>query len=272
MSEKNREAHINLRRLQKLYKKKPDSKIFSSLAAAYRECGMLTEAIQTALEGLTYDPACTSAKVVLAQCYLDRGDISRATTELEKIVDCSPDNLLAQRLLISCYEKKGAHQKELAATKTVLQEYPHDPDLNNCHTELEKKVGPLDKPLSSNKDISPSSPPSPEEIEGFQMCSVEDIFEEKKYETTALGDIYEKQGHFDKALSVYEKVFENEPSDENLRKKITHLRNAISKGQLIEKERWERAFKRLERDPSKAKQINLLSDMLSKIQEANDGA
>ena len=140
------ESPNNLRLFQKLYNKNRESLIFSSLAEEYRELGMITEAIQTSLEGLSSFPDCASARTTLALCYMDRGDVEGARRELEKVISKDCNLLYPLSLLMKCYEKNGEIDKALQIARHILKKYPFDNELDIKVKEWERHLPPINTP------------------------------------------------------------------------------------------------------------------------------
>ena len=232
----NKELFAHLRRLQKLHKKYPETLVFSSLSSQYRQVGMTSEAIQTALEGLILRPDSLSARMVLSLCYLDRGDINRGISELEKILSQDSRHLLALKTLIRCYEKEGNLQKAHSAAQYLLKEFPHDMEVKGKMMEWTEK-----HPELSWKDpISPEEDISSERVEGFSMKSANHLFHTGGVEGQAMEGVEE-------------------------------LRLRLTKGQANDQARWKNALNSLTKDPKKARRINLLSNVLLKLSEISNG-
>ncbi len=104
----------------------PKAKIFAPLAEAYRRLGLIEEGIQICVKGLGYHPHFASGRVALGRLYLDKNNLASAAEQLEKAVDLSPENLLAQSLLGEVLLKMRRPKEALAAYKMLLFLSPHD--------------------------------------------------------------------------------------------------------------------------------------------------
>lgn len=163
------ESMNNLRFYQKLYNRNRNSIVFSSLAEEYRERGMITEAIQTSLEGLGQFPDCVSARTTLALCYMDRGDLIGAQRELENIISSGSDLLYPLKLLLKCYERNGEKEKVLQIAKHILKKYPFDYELDLKVKELEKQRLKIFT-LESREEIT-------EVAQNFEIKNISSLFE-----------------------------------------------------------------------------------------------
>lgn len=162
------ELYPKLRASQKFYSRNSKSLSFSSLAESYRVCGMLTEAIQTSLEGLSYFPDCLSARTTLALCYIERGNSETAISELEKIVSTQRNLLYPLKLLLGCYERAGNLNKALPIGLHILKQYPFDFELEAKVEEWQKDFPIIAYPENKNSMT--------EDAEGFEMKTIDSLF------------------------------------------------------------------------------------------------
>ena len=91
---------------QQILEREPSSLVFAALAEAFRKKKQLKQAIDICKKGLRVHPNFLSGRVALARACADAGNIDDAQKELEKVVMATPDNLVAQRLLVNIYKQK----------------------------------------------------------------------------------------------------------------------------------------------------------------------
>ncbi len=95
-----------IRKWEKILSKDPSSKVFALLSEAYRKRGMLDRALQIATQGVRRNPDYIGGRVALARIYADKGMREEAKEELTYILERSPDNLFASRLLRQLEEQE----------------------------------------------------------------------------------------------------------------------------------------------------------------------
>jgi tetratricopeptide (TPR) repeat protein len=122
------------------FKEDPTSRVFAPLAEAYRRMGRVDDAIDICREGLEHHPDFHGGRVALAKCYVDKRMYVEAQTELEKVVNTAPDNLLAQRLLGDAYLAQGNKSAALHPYKMALLLSPSDVSLAERVHGLEKAL------------------------------------------------------------------------------------------------------------------------------------
>ena len=206
-----------LERLLKVYKKNPHSKVFAPLAELYRKNALLDEALSLCEKGLAFHPDYIGGKVAYGRSLVDAGEFEKAQTILEEVVSEAPENYLSLSLLLRCYEKKGLEEKR---RETLERLQVLNPALK------------VEKQLDMNEAVSNEA-----SFEEFEMKELKGVFEEpstkedteqgKKYYTLSLAQVYERQGHFKKAVEIYKNLNELHPEREDFFKKVEELKNKI---------------------------------------------
>lgn len=251
-----------LERYLKEYQDNPRSRIFAPLAEAYRKSGLVDEAIDICKEGLQYHPNFISGMVALARAYLDKGLYTATIRELEKVVSEVPDNYLAQKLLAQSYLLVGDNNNALKAYKMVLYLNPKDLESKTVVSKIESKNQDiLDESVEEImedvlEDIQEDAPLLPfkdgeydyrdSELDRYRIEELQDSgFEEKNaslafknttkdeddepeqiltnISTMTMGELLASQGHKEKALEVYRKIFEQNPDQLLIKQKIEEL-------------------------------------------------
>jgi tetratricopeptide (TPR) repeat protein len=128
---------VLVEKYQLILQSDPGAKVFAPLAEAYRKMGLVDEGIQICLKGLQHHPDFASGRVALGRLYLEKGDLERSVPELEKAVDLSPENLLAQSLLGEAYLKLRRPKDALMAFKMLLFLNPNDDKAQSAVRKLE---------------------------------------------------------------------------------------------------------------------------------------
>jgi tetratricopeptide (TPR) repeat protein len=254
----------DLDRYLKEYQSNPRSRIFAPLAEAYRKSGLVDEAIDICKEGLEYHPNFVSGMVALARCYFDKAQYTAAIKELEKVVSDVPDNFLAQKLLAESYSLIGDAQNALKSYKMVLFLNPRDEEVKSIVAGMESNSNRpssdtvaeiLGTNLVKEKQEEIELPPLiTNDIPKFDLRNelVDDLvnnselgFEERPASqafnvigeeeqekvltdigTSTMGELLEKQGHKEKALEVYKRIYEK-TMDPTIKEKIKLLETSL---------------------------------------------
>jgi tetratricopeptide (TPR) repeat protein len=136
-----------IERLKERVNKDPNSKLFVPLAEEYKKIGMISEAIETLINGLERHPGYMSARVSLGKIHLDKGNLDEASSEFEKVVSAIPDNLYAHRKLAEIYRALSVREKAIEEFKIVLK-------LNPLDWDAEKNLALLEEGASVQPEVS----------------------------------------------------------------------------------------------------------------------
>ena len=189
---------------QQMMSKDPSSQVFVYLAEALWEREMYEEAIETCTKGLRLRPHDLRARVILGLSYLRTGALDRAETELLKAKEMLEINTVIYRNLAELYDKKGNSEQAFHYQK--LFEAIHPSAVAAMETEA-------DEPGSA----SVAREALPEDAEMM--------------DTVTLAELYEQQGHVDKAIEVYRKILETSPKTEELEARLAELEKRIGEPQ-----------------------------------------
>lgn len=113
-------------RCQIEYQRNPRSRIFAPLAEAYRQMGLLDEALRICKLGVKLNPEFAGGFVAYANVLIERKAFETALAQLERATSLSPDNLLAHRLMGETLLELRRPNEALKAFKMVLFLSPDD--------------------------------------------------------------------------------------------------------------------------------------------------
>ena len=102
------------------------SAVFFPLANLIWEQGEADRAISLLTDGLENHPSYLAPRVLLGEIYLAKDQIENAAGELEKVVEKTPWNLTAQKLLMDCCRREGDEQGARRALVAVGMFDPTD--------------------------------------------------------------------------------------------------------------------------------------------------
>jgi pentatricopeptide repeat protein len=195
--------------LKKKLEENPDSLVFAPLADAYRKQGILDEAFNTCKKGLEKHPNYTSARVVLGRIYLAQEKIEQALVEFKKVLETDPENLMAHSLLGEIYVSRGDHQAAIEEYQKILTLNPDDDETQDALKQaIEKAAGEQKQNKPIQKEISNSEKKIPPKESTASLT---------------IADLYLKQGHFDKAIEVFQELLANDPQNLMLRQKLAEV-------------------------------------------------
>ncbi len=112
--------------LQLVLLKDPRSPVFASLAEAYRQMGLLEEALEVTTRGVKHNPEYVSGLVAHAKVLFEIKDFRQAAKFLVKATALKPENILALKILGHCYLKMRNHPAALKTFKKLLILKPND--------------------------------------------------------------------------------------------------------------------------------------------------
>ena len=186
---------------QQMMSKDPSSQVFVYLAEALWEREMYEEAIETCTNGLRLRPHDLRARVILGLSYLRTGALDSAETELLKAKEMLEINTVIYRNLAELYDKKGDSEQAFHYQK--LFEAIHPSTVAGVETEVAEAGAE-----SVTEEALPEDP--------------------EMMDTVTLAELYEEQGHVDKAIEVYRKILETSPETEEVETRLAELEKRIS--------------------------------------------
>jgi len=195
--------------LKKKLEENSDSLIFVALADAYRKQGNLTEAFNICRKGLEKHPSYTSARVVLGRINHAQGKIEDAASDFKKVLEIDPENLMAHALLGSLYMEQNDYQTAIEEYQKVLTLNPDDEEAQaSLKSAIEKAAG-------EQKSIKfPKTGTSTGENKKNSKETTS---------TLTIAELYLKQGHYDKAIEVYQELLAEDPQNLMLRQKLSEV-------------------------------------------------
>ena len=189
---------------QQMMSKDPSSQVYVYLAEALLEREMYGEAIETCVNGLRLHPHDLRARVILGLCYLRTGDLERAESELLKAKEMLEINTITYRALAELYDEKG--DLEQSERYRQLFESIHGAETTEAEAEVvETEPKPVDEEVSEG-----------------------DTEEDTEVATITMAELYEEQGHLDKAAEVYRNIIETSSETEGVEAKLADVERRIA--------------------------------------------
>jgi tetratricopeptide (TPR) repeat protein len=185
---------------QQMMSKDPSSHVFVYLAEALWEREMYEEAIETCTNGLRLRPHDLRARVILGLSYLRTGALDSAEAELLKAKEMLEINAVIYQNLAELYDKKG--DSEQAFHYQQLFEAIHP-----------AAAAGMDTAVAGARSESVPEEALPEDAEMM--------------DTVTLAELYEQQGHVDKAIEVYRKILDTSPRTEEIEARLAELEKGL---------------------------------------------
>ena len=189
----------------------PQSPLFARLAEEYLHSHRVDEALQLCEKGLQHFPHYTTAHVVAALCFAERGELQYALQHIEGTLRDLPDNTVLTKLHKEWREKSGRIQEAKSPDKSqALRGTPID----GRESKLEST-----RPIPSKSDsVSPSS----------EVPIDETTLEEGPIVSITLAEIYAMQGAYQAAIAMYRKLKQLKPQQaEQFETKMRELREKL---------------------------------------------
>jgi tetratricopeptide (TPR) repeat protein len=194
---------------QETLKNEPNSPVFVMLGEILRKQGEVDRATEILVKGLRNNPRNFTARTILGMIYYDRWMIDQAKKQLEMVISDLPDDLSVSKILIQIYRSEGDLQKAVEISNASFVFHTEDIELRAIISELSEELR-----LASH---TKGHQPNPGDVNNNDAPP--NAFNDEVY-TETLANIYFHQGIYEKALNVYEKLYEQEPENNTIRERL----------------------------------------------------
>ncbi len=126
----------DLAQLEYEFATNPNSEAFIPLAEAYLQMGRFVEAMVVCKKGIKSHPELPTGRLIMARIYSDQAKHQKAIDELNNLLELSPQNVEAFKLLGKINLKLGKNDEGIAYLKKTLDASPED---NEARDELLKR-------------------------------------------------------------------------------------------------------------------------------------
>lgn len=186
----------------------PESLVFAPLADSLRKSGSLPEALEVCLKGLERHAHYHNARVVLGRIYEDMGKPSEAEAEYQKVLENDPEHFQALTHLGELFLSRKQHQ---AAIEEFQKALALNPDDEPTQEMLKKAIEVAAQEQSKSATSAPVEKPVPLPVPSTKDSAA----------TLTIAELYLKQGHYDKAIEVYQELLAEDPQNLLLRQKLS---------------------------------------------------
>ncbi|WP_413581988.1 tetratricopeptide repeat protein [Bdellovibrio sp. HCB288] len=169
-----------IEKYQTILAKDPTSQVFAPLAEAYREMGMMKEALQVVTSGVQRHPQFVGGLVTYAKILRDAGQIGRAIEALKKATGLASENILAHQLLAELQLANKNPKEALKAFKMVLFLNPNSQSAQKAVQKLESLTADEydDEVFAMEKlpQVNLESPPIEQTAPGTKTGAATEVF------------------------------------------------------------------------------------------------
>ena len=148
MPEANNPSRLNDLKLR--WERDPGSRLFLRLAEEHRKLGQHAEAAAVLEQGLERRPNDLSALVALGRCRLDLDQGEEAVSSLETVVSRDPAHIVANKLLLEAYLRRGDVEKATERLDIYRILNDRDPELDH----LGYRLGKLDSDDTATSTVA----------------------------------------------------------------------------------------------------------------------
>lgn len=214
----------------------PEGRVFAPLADACRRAGDLAEATRLVADGRERLPMFAPGHLVAARVARDRGEVEEAEAAYRKVLELDPENVQALEELADLAEGEGwdAEAADLLHRLSALE--PDDGSLRERLRDAKRRhladeLGEPTPPPGGTTGVEDQERPvpgaeSPSEEAGRRSAGPEvDAPVEPEVLTRTMGELYARQGHYRRAVRVFERLVERSPDDRSLRERLEELRS-----------------------------------------------
>lgn len=204
--------------------KDSQSTVFVALSEAYRQIGMLDDALEIALKGTVNMPGFCPGFTALGRVFAQQGELPRAAEAFERAVELEKSNVQALKGLAKVRHRQGFTEQAREHLKRVLATNPADSIAN----KLLDALGP--DPVSVDESISD---PVPEPRADAAEISTEDNGQDAEacvpqpIPTETVADLYRNQGLLKEAAAIYRDILRIDPQRDTVRSKLIEIKQTL---------------------------------------------
>lgn len=194
--------------------KDPRSTAFVPLAEAYRQIGLLDDALEAARLGTSSLPHFSPGFSTLGRVLGQMGRIEEAMGSFAKALSIDRQSQAALVGLARLHLIKGERDQARKILKEAEEFHPQDANVRNMLIALD-----LPRPWDKIKDVQTElvAPERAQSVEPEPSHEPASIF------TATLAEIYIKQGLTEKAVDVYRQILRQDPENLAVRERLVNL-------------------------------------------------
>jgi 3-dehydroquinate synthase len=193
--------------------KDPRSTVFVSLSEAYRQIGMLDDALEIAMKGTSSIPGFCPGFTALGRVFAQQGELTKAAEAFDRALELESGNLLALKGLAKVRHRQGCLEQAKSLLLRALELDPED----SIAKKLLAMLGPKPDGLSL-----------PEDATYDPFADVGAVSGPQPIPTETVADLYRKQGLVKEAAAIYRDILRIDPQRESVRTKLVELQQSMA--------------------------------------------
>ncbi|MFA4858511.1 MAG: tetratricopeptide repeat protein [Candidatus Margulisiibacteriota bacterium] len=182
-----------------------------SLAEFYLSIGDLNNAVLEFEETLEMDPECVALYNALGKIYLGQGQLDRAIELLEKALHSQVSDVALTEMLAGAYLEKKRYPEAIALYQEVLSVDPANKKVMRILGELNLRIGKFDAAADYFFSMFSEDPEVSREVI-LHLEELSALASASQHIKERLADLYFRSMQPDKAIAVFDKIFELNPS------------------------------------------------------------
>jgi tetratricopeptide (TPR) repeat protein len=221
--------------------------MYEELAQAYSRQDYYTKAMEQLRQAMKYDPTSAFVNVELAELYANSGRVAEAVSEAEDILKRFPENLDARRLLGRIYVRSladtspGVRRQQADMLKKAIEQFekitagdPKDVEsllylgrLYRLNNDSVKAEGAFQKAVAADPDndealvsLAQFYNDIGKTQEAAKLLEKASSHNQNPRLLAMLGETYEKNHEYDKAVDVFRRALEQDKDDPDLMRSL----------------------------------------------------
>lgn len=199
----------------------PRSTVFVSLAEAYRQMGLLEDALEVARRGVAALPRFCPGYTVLGRILAQQNQVTEAKKAFSAALAIDPDSISALKGLARVYGRLKWRDEARKVLEKAAQVDPED----EWVARMLASLGPAE--TKATRETPENAVDASNPAADDQQAAAGDEGD-SPIATATIAEIYVKQGLFSKALQVYQGLLKANPGNEQVRERCRELEGQIS--------------------------------------------
>ena len=199
-----------------IFAKDPSSTAFVPLAEAYRQIGLLDDALEAARLGTKMLPHFSPGFSTMGRILGQMGRIDEAMSAYAKALSIDRQSQAALVGLARLHLIRAERDMARKILKQAEEFHPEDEKISDMLIALD-----LPRPWAEIKQASQRQEPVP-------RVDTEPDTPGEPIPTATLAEIYVKQGLFDKAIKIYQDILVQAPDNDSARDRVLSLQSQLS--------------------------------------------
>ena len=225
--------------LREILERGPSYETLCVVLTELKKAGHTRTVIRECNRALQQNPEAIPLRLLLAEAYLEEGRLSQAEAEIETAVSRVDRYASVYLRQAEIYRTQRRDDEALRSLTLYLAHRPEDEkalemlkDLQPPQAAPPPEEAPQELPepaLAEGSEFripSSAEPPPEEEAQLPEFKIEEEVLPE--IATPTLAEVYVNQGQFQEALSIYEKVIEQNPEDQASLARIEDLKSMLT--------------------------------------------